>query len=311
MLNGLIKPDTGRIEMKGRVGALIALGAGFNPILTGRENIYTNASVLGLGDEEIKPRIEEIIDFAEINDFIDSPVQTYSSGMQVRLGFAIATALNPDILILDEVLAVGDSGFRFKCYEMIDKLLSRTAVIFVSHNMPDIGRICTKSIYMTKGESTPFSSAEEAVEFYNNQNTTGLHSTGFIKVRHPVESIEIYCEEEALWNTNFVINYTLDLAEIDSELNLIIDVFNQSSDYVGSARRNLRELGVTLEKGRNNFQVSVKSLPFKNGKYALATHILKGREFVASHSKMVTINISGGKSAIASPCYLDLSNSHF
>ena len=108
MLNGLIKPDAGSITMRGRVGALIALGAGFNPILTGRENIYINGSVLGLTKKEIDAKIDEIIDFAEIREFIDMPVQSYSSGMSVRLGFAVAANLEPDILILDEVLAVGD-----------------------------------------------------------------------------------------------------------------------------------------------------------------------------------------------------------
>ena len=112
MLNGLIKPDTGSITMRGRVGALIALGAGFNPILTGRENIYVNGSVLGLSRCELESKAADIIEFADLHDFIDAPVQNYSSGMQVRLGFAIATALNPDVLILDEVLAVGDAAFR-------------------------------------------------------------------------------------------------------------------------------------------------------------------------------------------------------
>ena len=152
MLNGLIKPDTGRIEMRGRVSALIALGAGFNPILTGRENIYINGSVLGLSTKEIDNKIEEIIDFAEIRDFIDSPVQTYSSGMQVRLGFAVASTMDPDILIIDEVLAVGDLGFRVKCLNRIHELLDKTAVIFVSHSMPFVTRICTHALLLKKGQ---------------------------------------------------------------------------------------------------------------------------------------------------------------
>ena len=119
MLNGLIKPDHGRIEMHGRAGALIALGAGFNPILTGRENIYVNGAGPGLTKREIDEKVDEIIDFAEIKEFIDSPVQSYSSGMQVRLGFAVATALRPDILLLDEVLAVGDAAFRGKCFQRV------------------------------------------------------------------------------------------------------------------------------------------------------------------------------------------------
>ena len=151
MISGLIKPDTGKIEMRGRVGALIALGAGFNPILTGRENIYINGSVLGLSRKDIEEKIEGIIDFSEIREFIDSPVQTYSSGMQVRLGFAVASSMEPDILIIDEVLAVGDIGFRVKCMNRVQELLETTAVIFVSHSMPFVSRICTKAVLLNKG----------------------------------------------------------------------------------------------------------------------------------------------------------------
>src|SRR5688572_2013798 len=134
MLNGLMKPDTGRIEMRGRVGALIALGAGFSPILTGRENVYVNGAVLGLSKREIDEKFDEIVDFAEIGDFIDAPVQSYSSGMQVRLGFAVASHINPDILLVDEVLAVGDAGFKIRCYNKMFEIRDRTAIIFVSHS---------------------------------------------------------------------------------------------------------------------------------------------------------------------------------
>lgn len=151
MLNGLIKPDAGKIEMRGRVGALIALGAGFNPILSGRENIYINGSVLGFSKKEIDEQIADIIEFAQIDDFIDAPVQSYSSGMQVRLGFAIASSLEPDILILDEVLAVGDIGFTVKCLNRIRELASDCAVIFVSHNMQYISTFCTRVLVMADG----------------------------------------------------------------------------------------------------------------------------------------------------------------
>lgn len=153
MLNGLIKPDHGRIEMHGRVGALIALGAGFNPILTGRENIYVNGSVLGLAKKEIDRQLEEIIDFAEIREFIDSPVQGYSSGMQVRLGFAVASTLEPDILLIDEVLAVGDYRFRWKCLERIKQLKERgVCIILVSHNSSDLMRTCNRGLVLKRGK---------------------------------------------------------------------------------------------------------------------------------------------------------------
>jgi lipopolysaccharide transport system ATP-binding protein len=151
MINGLIKPDQGSIRMGGRVGALIELNAGFNPILTGRENIYVNGQVLGLTKREIDARMDEIIAFAEIDDFLDMPVQNYSSGMKVRLGFAVAAQMQPDILIIDEVLAVGDIGFRIKCLNRIQDFLRDAAVIFVSHSMPLVARICNRVMVLDAG----------------------------------------------------------------------------------------------------------------------------------------------------------------
>lgn len=153
MLNGLIKPAKGRITVRGRVGALIELGAGFNPILTGRENIYVNAAVLGMPKQEVEKKLDAIIQFAEIGDFIDTPVQYYSSGMKVRLGFAVAAQMEPDILIIDEVLAVGDIGFRVKCVSRIKELMKQAAVIFVTHTMPQISNLCTSVIVLEKGET--------------------------------------------------------------------------------------------------------------------------------------------------------------
>lgn len=151
MLNGLINPDQGKITMRGRVGALIELGAGFNPVLTGRENIYNNGAVLGFTRKEIDEKFDAIVDFSEIGEFIDAPVQNYSSGMKVRLGFAVAAQMEPDVLLIDEVLAVGDVSFRFKCLNRIGELLKTTAVVFVSHAMPQIHRISSDVMVMNKG----------------------------------------------------------------------------------------------------------------------------------------------------------------
>ncbi|NJN27804.1 MAG: ABC transporter ATP-binding protein [Cyclobacteriaceae bacterium] len=151
ILNGLIKPDKGRITMHGRIGALIELGAGFNPILTGRENIYNNGAVLGFSKKEIAAKFDAIVEFAEIDDFIDTPVQNYSSGMKVRLGFAVAAQMEPDVLLIDEVLAVGDIGFQTKCFNRIMELLKGSAVIFVSHSMPMVGRLCNGLLLMDHG----------------------------------------------------------------------------------------------------------------------------------------------------------------
>ena len=123
ILNGLINPDEGKVVMRGRIGALIELGAGFNPVLSGRENIYNNGAVLGFTRKEIDQKLQHIIDFAELEEFIDMPVRNYSSGMKVRLGFAVAAQMEPDVLIIDEVLAVGDLGFVLKCFKTIDNIL--------------------------------------------------------------------------------------------------------------------------------------------------------------------------------------------
>lgn len=152
MLNGILKPDKGRIEVKGRVGAMIELGAGFNPILTGRENIYANGLVLGFTKKEITEKMDRIIDFCEIEEFLDTPVVNLSSGMKVKLGFAVASVMDPDVLIIDEVLAVGDVGFRAKCFNAIHEIIKNAAVILVSHQMPQISRICTDVMVMDHGK---------------------------------------------------------------------------------------------------------------------------------------------------------------
>ena len=150
--------------MRGRIGALIALGAGFNPILTGRENIYVNGLILGFSKEEIDAKLDEIVDFAEVEDAIDAPVRTYSSGMQVRLGFAVAAFMNPDILIIDEVLAVGDMRFRRKCQGFIKRLQSNgTAIILVSHGMGQIMMLCENAVVMDHGCPVFHGPSEEAV----------------------------------------------------------------------------------------------------------------------------------------------------
>jgi lipopolysaccharide transport system ATP-binding protein len=172
MLNGLINPDQGSIVMRGRIGALIELGAGFNPILTGRENIYNNGAVLGFSKKEIDAKIEDIIDFAEVREFIDAPVQNYSSGMRVRLGFAVAAQMEPDILLIDEVLAVGDIGFTVKCLTRIAELLKQCAVIFVSHSMSQIGKICTSAMLMKHGQSLLYSkNVSDIIQGYNLEFT--------------------------------------------------------------------------------------------------------------------------------------------
>jgi lipopolysaccharide transport system ATP-binding protein len=167
IISGLIKPDTGSVMVQGKVAPLIALGAGFNPILTGRENIYANMSILGLSTRAIRQCFDEVVEFAEIWDAIDAPVQSYSSGMAARLGFACAVYVEPEILLIDEVLAVGDVKFRMKCHQRLARLRENgTAFIMVSHNAYNLLNICDTSVYLNKGQLVTAGATEIVIRRY-------------------------------------------------------------------------------------------------------------------------------------------------
>jgi len=169
MLNGIFWPDKGRIAINGKVGALIEVGAGFHTALTGRENVYINAAIYGMSKEEIDERFDDIVSFADIGDFIDVPVKHYSSGMFVRLGFSTAVHCNPDILVVDEVLAVGDAGFIEKCQEYIKRLLEKgTALVLVSHNVRLIAAMCSRVIVLNQGRMIIDGDANSAIRKYED-----------------------------------------------------------------------------------------------------------------------------------------------
>ena len=152
VLSGIYGPTIGHVEIRGRLQALIALGAGFHPLLSGRENIYINAAILGMKTREINALLGQIIDFSELQDFIDAPVKNYSSGMLVRLGFSVAAHMNPDVLLVDEVLAVGDMAFQRKCLEFMQSLFARkVAVVLVSHNMASIEAVASRVLWLDHG----------------------------------------------------------------------------------------------------------------------------------------------------------------
>jgi ABC-type polysaccharide/polyol phosphate transport system ATPase subunit len=228
MLNGLIKPDKGRIEMRGRIGALIALGAGFNPILTGRENIYVNASVLGLKKKEIDAKFDEIVEFAELGNFIDTPVQSYSSGMQVRLGFAVATALEPDILLLDEILAVGDAKFRTKSFKRIKKFQNTGgAILLVTHILEQAAHFCTRSILLDKGKIIANGNTAETLNYYlrtvENKKTSLKISIEkdkileFQKIEDKLAHQENYNYKETRWGDGLAIIKKISMQQAERE----------------------------------------------------------------------------------------------
>lgn len=289
MLNGLIKPDRGRIEMRGRIGAMIALSAGFNTILSGRENILINGSILGFSRREMLEKMDRIIEFSEIGDAIDSPVRTYSSGMQMRLGFSVAINLDLDVLLIDEVLAVGDMGFRTKCMNSIREVLPRTAVIFVSHSMSLISSICTHAVLMRKGRVAmsgsdvgsvvagylaEFGTADEVV------NETGVARMEAIRVN----GVEIGFGDEAIthWGAGLTIEFLIRTpVELgDTLVNVIVtnaegvSVFASHSDHL------------TLAPGQTRVAFRLETIHLRQGVYTCSVGIneMQGGEVAKTHA---------------------------
>src|SRR5690606_19343134 len=275
ILNGLINPDAGKVTIKGRVGALIELGAGFNPILSGRENIYNNGAILGFSRKEIDSKLEEIIAFAELEDFIDMPVQNYSSGMKVRLGFAVAAQMEPDVLIIDEVLAVGDLGFVLKCFKTIDTILPKTAIIFVSHSMPMVSRICSEIILMENGMAK-FQGEDVAkgidlyyTRFVNNESNVvfddGSISLEDVQLLDPTTSEptnQLHWGEDLVFKVDLrVKNYTC-----TPLFNFIL--FDKEQRPIASFQRNY-DSELIVDNGFISFKVKHKNVQLSKGVYFL------------------------------------------
>lgn len=180
ILSRITEPTTGRISIKGRVASLLEVGTGFHPELTGRENIYLNGAILGMSKAEIKKKFDEIVTFAEVEKFLDTPVKRYSSGMYVRLAFAVAAHLEPEILVVDEVLAVGDAQFQKKCLGKMEDVAEKEGrtVLFVSHNMDSIRRLCSSGVYLSWGRVQNIGSVEHVINQYLAQfHTSGQDNT--------------------------------------------------------------------------------------------------------------------------------------
>jgi lipopolysaccharide transport system ATP-binding protein len=289
MLNGLINPDIGSIEMHGRVGALIELGAGFNPILTGRENIYNNGAILGFTTKEIDDKLENIIEFSEIREFIDMPVQNYSSGMKVRLGFAVAAQMEPDVLIIDEVLAVGDVGFRLKCFKVIDSILPNTAIIFVSHNMSMVSRICSKILLMDGGKEKYLGAdTSKGIDLYYSRFMLGDDKVVFDDGSLELQKIELLhapLNEKQIpilnWQDDFVLYMKFEIKKsMDVPLFKIV-IYDKEQRPVAMLEPNPKDSNMTINNGILEFTVCHKSMELSKGLYSINMNIFKDKSINA------------------------------
>lgn len=192
ILSRITTPTTGQIHGYGRIASLLEIGTGFHPEMTGRENVFMNGSIMGMSKKEIKSKFDEIVAFAGVEKYIETPVKRYSSGMMVRLGFAVAAHLEPEILVVDEVLAVGDAEFQKKCIgkmESISKAEGRT-ILFVSHNMTAVEKLCNKACILTNGELTYYGGAQDAVgEYLKKEEISGSSIISGKTIIHPDMSV--------------------------------------------------------------------------------------------------------------------------
>jgi lipopolysaccharide transport system ATP-binding protein len=304
MLNGIIEPDKGRIQINGKVGALIEVGAGFHPMLTGRENIYINGSILGFSKKELDEKFDEIVDFAELEDFIDTPVKHYSSGMYVRLGFAVAAQMEPDVLLIDEVIAVGDIGFRHKCYNRINELTQKCAVIVVSHSMPNLARISSDIMVINKGKFAYHSNniakgIEKYIDLFPAEKV----------VKIGTDKIQLHsCKVRGNSTNDSTVEY-LDDMTVDVEFTFL-DKYSADSIAIGFFDNEglyISESLVTIpaqhgiQNNKRKLSVSFGNIELSPGKYTVCIVFCKdiaGRQkshFIAQYRSITTFKIVGPK----------------
>jgi len=292
MINGIFWPDKGKITITGKVGALIEVGAGFHPLLTGMENIYLNAAILGMTRGEVEERFDSIVEFADIGDFIGTPVKNYSSGMFVRLGFSVAVHCNPDILLVDEVLSVGDYAFQRRCLEKIDEIRKRgVAIVLVSHNMQTINKLSDRCLWIHQGKLEGVGDAESLtnryhVGLFSGRSLAGVGETaGNMKLVNKyfgygmesivVESVHLEGNEigertvfQAGEDVNLVIRYRLGNS-IDKAYLRVAMINENNINCLGDEIRIDCDSGYRFSE-RGTITVKIPSVRLNSGKYVLS-----------------------------------------
>ncbi len=269
IISGTLTPTCGTVRVKGRIAALLELGSGFNPEFTGRENVYMNATIYGLSRQEIDGKFDDMVAFADIGDYIDQPLKTYSSGMMVRLAFSVSAFMNPDILIIDEALSVGDVFFQLKCHAHMEKLKhDGTTLLFVTHDLASTEKYCQRTMLLDQGNMLFFGETKRAILQYYLLNR---------KQRN--KSIEIKSRDEALSN-NIPTNLTKESVIINYGKNAQIKAFHSSSDKAGeqlfytgsqlhiqaefaaSCHLDYPSFNITLKNAKNYIVTSLMSIKF-------------------------------------------------
>ncbi|MBE2940085.1 ABC transporter ATP-binding protein [Anoxybacillus flavithermus] len=288
ILAGTLTPTSGSVEVNGRVAALLELGSGFNPEFTGRENVYMNGAILGISKEEMDRRFNEIAEFADIGDFIDQPVKTYSSGMYVRLAFSIAINVDADILIVDEALAVGDIKFQIKCIDKMKEIKNKgTTILFVSHSGEQVKRFCDRAIWLQNGNVRHIGSSSEVVNQYEDSLQLEMLKDQQREVAASIEKINKN-EQETELNVDIIakinsvtmdkiriktfeelvvyIKYTIFTNEVPNFL-LGVAIYGNDRKYIFGPNTYLDKVNVPKTKGTHTVMYKIPKVPLLAGTY--------------------------------------------
>lgn len=271
LLSQILKPDQGTLQVNGRYGALIELGAGFHPDLTGRENIYLNGTILGMKRAEIARKFDEIVAFAELEEFLDTPVKRYSSGMYARLGFSVAAHVDPEVLIVDEVLSVGDYHFQEKCFaKMREFTKNGTTLIFVSHNLTAIGTLCKSALLLHKGVPVFQGDVQSAIKNYYALYAEDTKSSALELTR--VTLTDIDGRERDVFNPGDEAIFTVQMKALADIANTHACMYIRTRDgqpLFDTATSRFSDTRLTLAKGETATAVFRVTLNLQNGVFPL------------------------------------------
>lgn len=296
MITGVLTPTSGNIVVNGKISALLELGAGFNPEYTGMENIYLNGTMMGYSREEMDKKVKPIIEFADIGDFINQPVKTYSSGMFARLAFAVAINVEPDILIVDEALSVGDSKFQTKCIDKMEEIRENgTTVLFVSHATEQINRFCDNSIWIEKGKLKGIGKSSEIINDYENYMKYGVENNNDNQIE--ADEIEIIIPKDknimaSITNVNINKNKLklFDKLEIDVEYEIYensiddfllgVAIYTPDREYIFGPNTYLEKVKLNFGFGRHRVKYIIPKMMLLQGIYNIDVGIFNNKGMV-------------------------------
>jgi ABC-2 type transport system ATP-binding protein len=306
-MSGILQPTKGRIVVRGALAALLELGAGFQPELSGRENIFLNASLLGLSTKEVERRFDEIVAFAELENFIDNQVKYYSSGMYVRLGFAVAVNVDPDILVVDEVLAVGDENFQRKCMGRIKEFQDdgRT-ILFVTHSADLVRVICDRAAVLSSGKLIGYASAAEAVKLYH-EHLLSLAPESAITASEPVSEVPVYrpvtivsvdvehpgtgTRDYLLPGEPLTVHLGFEAMEPVADMVIGVEIHDQFNEMVYASDTEILGQRFDVPAGGGRADLTFDHIPFLDGGYSVAVELKSGLGIVFDRREMVTFKV--------------------